>query len=828
MHSLSNRLPLKAHLSVAICFTFVTAISAIQPSGASPLPTEPGWDSGFDGNRALGHVRVLASDSLRGRYSGFAGADKANLYIASHFDKLELEAPWGRDGYLHRFTYGAGEYTMPSGLVAHYPDGATDTAHFWRDLNVFKYSGFGKVHGKVVLVGNGISSPENGWDDYAGIDVKGAVVLAWRGVPHVEGKDFGSWGMSGRKSSFALEKGAAGFIYCESDPPKWATIMDENFREELPAVWVSKSFADLLLKQTGKTKDQWKQLGDSTKASVSRSLDVEVSLEVSGKYYPKRKTQNLGGLLLGSDPILRNEIVVIGAHMDHHGVDPAGNLYPGADDNASGTAAMMELAEVFAQQKERPKRTIMFVGFACEEEGLYGSKAFVDEARLPKGMSVVAMLNMDMVGQGNCSLGVGGISEFPLLGEACFKSWTDSAQKQLDFWGLYDGSDHASFRDAGIPAYVIGARGDHPNYHTPGDSAANINPAVLKAVGDMMFQSARALADHPGSVKSFSGRGRWLVNLYGGLKFESAFVGQRGEAGVDTILIWPRGATRISGVDYQFPITIVSVERKPGVGGKEAQPHSMVEEWIDRLPFEWILNICEQVLARDEDGSYPALDLTKIAKKSEEEIEGSILATRNLTRIPIGKYPPETLQALQRLGVGFDALTIDYTFAAPSNQFGATSPEAIQSVLKLSSDFIRRTGMRPLFTFGVDSLGSNSRFIEIVAASAGFWKQQAICRIEAGNTNLKDIQKLVESGLFVYLESLDKLSPKQQDELTEFLKVALKSNVTNLGIAPDASFIDRLLLAGIAENDIGALLALNVRRTLKKWWGSDEYSNSMD
>jgi len=539
---------------------------------SSPLPNSPEWNTGFSGERALAHVRYLASDLCRGRYSGFPGADVADRYIADHFGSLGLEKPFGRDGYYHRFAYGAGEYAMPSSLVLQKANGESVAAHFWRDLNVFKYSGFGKASGRVVFVGYGVSAPGLGWDDYAGMDVKGAIVLAWRGTPPLGDVDFGLWGLSGRKSTFALEQGAVGFIYCENDPPKWATISEDFYREDLPAVWVSKTFADTILASTGKTKEEWKRIADSTKTPVSQALDVRADLQISGKYYPRRKTCNIAGMLPGSDPVLRNEVIVIGAHMDHHGVDPAGNLYPGADDNASGTSVMMECARIFASMTDRPKRSLLFIGFAAEEEGLTGSKAFVKEPMLPRGLKIAAMLNMDMVGQGNCSLGVGGISEFPALGEAMFADWPDSALKALDFWGLYDGSDHASFRDGGIPSYVIGARGDHPNYHTPGDSAGNIKPEVMKAVGDMMIHSAAALADYPESILTFSGRGRWAIQRYGGVihnVMETIPFTQspaRYEFPVLTGSPWPV-ENRVPGVEYPIPLVITRLMGCEGGGG---------------------------------------------------------------------------------------------------------------------------------------------------------------------------------------------------------------------------------------------------------------------
>jgi hypothetical protein len=482
------------------------------------LPGTDNWKTNFDGQRAWNYVAVLASDSLAGRYSGFIGTDKADSYIASHFRKFGLESPFGEDGFFHNFTYGAGEYTMPSSLIFHYAENVIDTAYMWEDFNIYKYSGFGKVKGRIIFVGYGISAPDKGWDEYENIDVTGAIVLAMRGVPPVPNIKWGKEEASGYKSTTALEKGAVGFMLTHEEVPKYATISEKYYRAELPAVWISSIIADSLLRETDKTLNDWLEELKTTGKPVSRSLGVEAELQVSGAYYPERPTRNIVGIIPGTDPDLSHEAILIGAHMDHHGVDAAGNIYPGADDNASGTAAMMELAQLFSQSPVKHKRTLIFAGFACEEEGLVGSRKLVES--LPIGeYEVVSMFNMDMVGQGDGSTGVGGINEYPLLGKLMFSEWSDSALSSLKFWGLGPGSDHASFNKTGIPTYTVGARGPHPNYHTPYDTAGAIKPEILKTVGEMLYHCAEVLADHPEPLAPEVDKAKWLLQCSGGVEF---------------------------------------------------------------------------------------------------------------------------------------------------------------------------------------------------------------------------------------------------------------------------------------------------------------------
>lgn len=767
---------------------------------AGVLPGGAGWESGFDADAALGHIRVLTSDSLRGRYSGFPGAEKADRYITSHFERLGLEKTYRADGYAHRFTYGAGDYQMPCGLKARYPDGSTDTANFWRDLNVFKYSGFGKVTGRLVLVGYGISAPEEGWDDYAGLDVCGAIVLAWRGTPPLPSKYFGDWGASGRKSSFARERGAAGFIYCDDDPPKWATIMEKFFRDNLPAVWISQSFADRLLKGTGRSKDELKRLADSTLTPVSRALDVTVELQVSGSYYPELPTQNLAALLPGSDANLRKEIVVIGAHMDHHGVDPAGNLYPGADDNASGTAVMMELARVFSEQTVRPKRSLMFIGFAAEEEGLVGSRAFVKDMRLPDGMKVVAMLNMDMVGQGNCSLGVAGINEFPILGEALFADWPDSALNALEFWGLFPGSDHASFQQEGIPAYVVGARGDHPNYHTPGDSAGNIKPEVLKAVGDMMFHCANALLEYPAPLAPLVNKAEWLVRANGGVKEHGLALADVGwtkdKGGVGAVhnrqareaLLRPP-TDRVRGVDYPVPLTLFTLN--------EPTPSHR----RDRIDVKSFLQGMQ--LAR---GWAAAQDLPFLADSARKDYKGEpyrgVTVALNYLDLPADSL---LVKIFAREGVGFvtgiyapfdDRLRLDDWYAEATG----THIPGWRAIARNC----RMTGIGVWLK--ANNTISDQPIERFPAEFSELWDGRVVCDFSGRHLPRQPgLEKLLDGGWFLILRDTETILNHRG---TPYWR--------RIGIPSDTTVVNELLKAGVENEEIGQLLLDNLVRWLAR------------
>jgi len=733
------------------------------------LPGTDTWETGFDGQRAWNHVAVLASDSLAGRYSGFIGSDKADRYISTYFKRIGLKEPFGDDGYFHHFTYGAGEYSMPSSLIFHYDENVIDTAYMWQDFNIYKYSGFGKVKGRIVFAGYGISEPEKGWDEYENIDVSGAIVLAVREVPPVPDIKFTKERASGYKSTTALEKGAVGFILTHEEVPKYATITEKYYRAELPAVWISSIVADSLLSETGKTLKEWMEEIKTNGKPVSRSLGVEAELQVSGEYYPERPTRNIVGIIPGSDPELRHEAILIGAHMDHHGVDAAGNIYPGADDNASGTATMMELAQLFNQSPEKHKRSLIFAGFACEEEGLVGSKKLVEA--LPIGdYKVVTMFNMDMVGQGDGSTGVGGINEFPRLGESMFADWPDSVLSSLKFWGLGPGSDHASFRKTGIPSYTIGARGKHPNYHTPNDTAGAIKPEILKVVGEMVYHCTEVLADYPEPLASEVDKAKWLLHSNGGIEFIQ----------IDTPFTPPY--TTVKGVSYPVPVVFLSIR------------HSRDKV----LELEDILKDLETARVIAHERSLPFM-----ADSLHKDYEADSFTGMTVT-LPANSLPhsSEALKGISRLGVSFVDLTKLFGVRSKINKKTRRKTEELAEkcldigVLPISSD--------------IDC--------KVAIQVAEIWNNKLLYRIDTERFDWDKLKDLVNAGCFVLLYVGFENEMIDYPKLVSQIKKALTADYSDqFGIIATPVLVRSLLDNDVSDDDINNLLQNNLRVRLRKW-----------
>ena len=185
---------------------------------------------------------------------------------------------------------------------------------------------------------------------------------------------------------------------------------------------------------------------------------------------------NVLALLPGSGPQKAPEILVIGAHRDHFG-QQAGLLFPGADDNASGTAVMLEVARAMSKAGIQGKRSILFISFSGEEQGLIGSRLYLERPIAPVG-SIKAMINIDHAGIGNgrLTIGVTGFEKSLAL-EA---GQTVSLTEKLDVFGFFPGGDHVPFKEAGVPTVTVVSSGAHPHLHQPTDNADTINPDILQ------------------------------------------------------------------------------------------------------------------------------------------------------------------------------------------------------------------------------------------------------------------------------------------------------------------------------------------------------------
>jgi hypothetical protein len=355
-----------------------------------------------------------------------------------------------------------------------------------------------KTSAPVIFVGYGISDPERGLDDYAGMDVHNRVVLMLRGKPdhyppHVSQAD---------KERVAREKGAAAFLIATGPilsayearrgvgrmPMASYSLSKEDRR--LAGAWISTALAEAIVSAKGRSlKDLQAQLNREPK---SQSHDTGVTAHIAwNSWQTQGAVYNFMAMAPGHDPKRREETILIGAHRDHFGRQ-GGLLFAGADDNASGTAVLLEVAR--ALSKMNPARSIVFVSFSGEEQGLLGSRLYVREPVRPLP-STRAMINVDHAGVGNGRLTVG-LTD--LSRETAMKAGKAAVRADtLDLFGFFPGGDHVPFKEAGVPTATVVSGGPHPDFHQPTDTADKVKPEILESTARFVLALAWQLANAP-------------------------------------------------------------------------------------------------------------------------------------------------------------------------------------------------------------------------------------------------------------------------------------------------------------------------------------------
>lgn len=479
------------------------------------------------------HVAYLASEKLQGRRAGTPAETEAAKYIANEFRKYGLK-PQAKSGFLQPFDFVSG-VKLGSGnkleITSRSPFGRLGDPVLMETLRKvgddFMPLAFSSSHvasGQVVFAGYGINAPELQYDNYAGIDVKGKVVMILRGSPdgnnpHGRFAGFTAPGTEIQKKTIkAREKGASGVIFISeeanfSNDRLTKLHHDLNFLDAgIPAIVVSRQVAESLLPEArfASLQDAIKRANESATPIALQPIAVRFQTDV---VKINGKGANVVGVIEGSDPKLKNEYLIIGAHYDHLGfggsgslaANPEGQIHHGADDNASGTSALLELARVMVADKAKLKRSVIFMAFGAEELGLLGSAAYTKNPLVPLA-STVAMLNMDMVGRlRNSSLHVGGVGTSPvwkpLLDRLNVEALNDGNGTGSRFQlGLsQDGfgpSDHQSFYVKDVPVLFF-FTGTHEDYHKPSDTADKVNAEGTRQIAEFVRDIALSVAVEP-------------------------------------------------------------------------------------------------------------------------------------------------------------------------------------------------------------------------------------------------------------------------------------------------------------------------------------------
>jgi hypothetical protein len=469
------------------------------------------------------HVDYLASDALMGRNSPSPGLDSAAAYITKEFIKYGLQQVNG--SYYNPVplvirSLGEGNFVEVNN------NGETISLKIKTGFVPFESSASGEVSGSLVFAGYGITAPEYNYDDYAGLDVKGKIVVVLRHEPGEEdtasifkGKENTKYATNETKAEIALAHGAVGMLII-TDPlnhqllaPRgfpWPSLskiipkdalpitLEDKGTKKLPLVHVGKEITDLLFGSTDSLKSIQIAIDKSLKPFSKEFPSIVVKMKVTINE-DHLKTGNIVGLIPGTDPVLKNEYLIIGGHYDHVGFNKThaeGEDYiiNGADDNASGTAGVLTIAEAFTKMREKPKRSVLFMAFTAEERGLYGSTSYVQNPLFPLEKTV-AMFNLDMIGRNS-------MDSAYLEGASVSPDLVDIVKNQNKGIGftlvpddeLFERSDNAPFYKKKVP-FISCSSGLHADYHTVRDNPDTINPAKAAKISRLIFKTAWFVAN---------------------------------------------------------------------------------------------------------------------------------------------------------------------------------------------------------------------------------------------------------------------------------------------------------------------------------------------
>ncbi len=462
--------------------------------------------------RMLTDIMTLSGPMYRGRQTGSAQDAESAAFVAARFSELRLHrslasAPENQTNPLPqrewKQTAPVPTRTIDDDLLLELTLPQTRLSlHGGSEFLPVLDSPSADVHGSIIFVGYGLFDPSQGIDDYAGVDARNKIVLFLRGKPD---KYTGAVAHAD-KERLAKQKGAVAYLTATGpvlnayeqrrgvtgNPGAFYSNTEPAY--QLPGAWISTETAEAILRQGTAGSRTLRSLQEEiNRTGSSRSLSTDVSADM------KWTSQLATGTLFNVISVIRgysansDETVLLGAHRDHFG-HQAGLLFAGADDNASGTAVLLEVARVLALAPVAPKRSILFLSFSGEEQGLLGSRLYVSQPIVPLPKTI-GMINVDHAGIGNGRLTVG-ITGFDKamaqeIGQLAGLS------ERLDLFGFFPGGDHVPFKEAGVPTITIVSGGVHPHFHQPTDTVDTLNPEILHSVARYVLALVWRLANAP-------------------------------------------------------------------------------------------------------------------------------------------------------------------------------------------------------------------------------------------------------------------------------------------------------------------------------------------
>ena len=513
-----------------IAFAVAVAVSAAMYAAAPDAVVLPPVPTTVDAITPLElrmHLKFLASEELGGRYTLSPSFAVAARYLASHLEGYGFKGAGEHGEFLQTFQVVSAKPDTAKSSLEISGGGKANTYHFG-DFYIAGAGGSGEAQGQLVFVGSGVSSPSQQHDDYAGLDVKGKIVLMVQGTP--AGVDLSRLANNESGEGAARAHGASGIL--QVPPQRMLELMkNKSFQEraatretvrlardsdgKLPMLTLGPDLAEGLLAAGGlDLKNIFESVSRKQKLQP-RKLDISAKMAVSLQL-TRTTTQNVAAILEGTDPKLKNEYVVFSAHYDHLKTGPSGEIYPGADDDGSGTTAVLTIAH--AMSLERPKRSVLVMFHAGEELGLLGSAYNTDYAPVVPLDKMVTDLNIDMIGRSkppgdkeledehltdaNTVYLVGSDRISQELHQISEETNAEFQKMKLDYHyndpnnpeRIYFRSDHWNYAKHGVPI-IFYFDGTHVDYHRPTDTVDKIDFAKMTKITRLVFETGWRIAN---------------------------------------------------------------------------------------------------------------------------------------------------------------------------------------------------------------------------------------------------------------------------------------------------------------------------------------------
>jgi len=446
------------------------------------------------------YVKELASDKYAGRLTGTEEYNASAEWVASHFKKWGIAPAVSKDSYFQAFPI---PYTLVfkgCEVCLHLPSKGSAIKKYYQYEREFipgSTSGSGEVTAEVIYVGYGATAPELGYDDYKGVDVKGKIILMEREVPVSPDKDqelFKKW----RPYSFhqyklenAVAHGAKGMLYNYGPIGNPNNSYDEGFiYSHVGDAVVSDVFSG-----TGRKHEDVVAEIKKTLKPQSFATGKVFTIKNITEHHPEGVGYNVIGILEGSDPVLKEELIILGGHLDHLG--RCYEIMPGANDNASSVSVIMGIAEAMSKCPIKPRRSVMFLCFGAEEQGVVGSEYYLEHPIVPLEKTL-AFVNMDGVGCGDKlgALAAENYPEFWKFIEKANQKYIHRVVSPRYFANLARPRlDAARFMWKGVPTISFSAYGARSYYHLPKDNIDTITPEILEDLAQLIFIATLDMAN---------------------------------------------------------------------------------------------------------------------------------------------------------------------------------------------------------------------------------------------------------------------------------------------------------------------------------------------